>query len=89
MGWYGGPTLLQALETAEVASDRESAPFRLPVQWVNRPNADFRGFAGTVTSGFVRPGDPVTLCPSGKTSTVQRIVGPDRDLDPCARRARR
>ena len=81
MGWYGGPTLLQALETAEVASDRESAPFRLPVQWVNRPNADFRGFAGSVTSGFVRPGDPVMLCPSGKTSTVKRIVGPDGDLD--------
>ena len=81
MGWYGGPTLLQALETAEVASDRERTPFRLPVQWVNRPNADFRGFAGSVTSGFVRPGDPVRLCPSGKTSTVKRILGPDGDLD--------
>ena len=81
MDWYGGPTLLRALESAEVAAGRESAPFRMPVQWVNRPSADFRGFAGTVASGLVRPGDPVMLCPSWKTSTVKRIVGPDGDLD--------
>lgn len=81
MDWYGGPTLLQALEFAEVATGRESAPFRMPVQWVNRPSADFRGFAGTVASGLIRRGDPVMLCPSQKTSTVKRILGPDGDLD--------
>ncbi len=81
MDWYGGPPLLQALESAEVAAGRESAPFRMPVQWVNRPSADFRGFAGTVASGLIRCGDPVMLCPSQKTSTVERIVGPDGDLD--------
>ncbi len=84
MDWYDGPTLLQALESADVATDRESAPFRMPVQWVNRPNADFRGFAGTVASGLVRPGDPVLVCPSNRPSTVNRIVGPDEDLD-CAK----
>ncbi len=81
MDWYDGPTLLQALETADVAPDRGSAPFRMPVQWVNRPNAGFRGFAGTVASGQVRPGDPVLVCPSRKASAVERIVGPDGDLD--------
>ena len=81
MGWYHGPTLLQALESAEAAAGRQSAPFRMPVQWVNRPSADFRGFAGTVAAGIVRRGDPVMLCPSRKTSTVKRIVGPDGDLD--------
>ena len=84
MDWYDGPTLLQALESADVATDRESAPFRMPVQWVNRPNAEFRGFAGTIASGLVRPGDPVLVCPSNRPSTVDRIVGPDGDLD-CAR----
>ena len=84
MDWYDGPTLLQALESADVATDRESAPFRMPVQWVNRPNAEFRGFAGTIASGRVRPGDPVLVCPSNRPSTVDRIVGPDGDLD-CAR----
>ena len=81
MDWYDGPTLLQGLESAEVAAGRESAPFRMPVQWVNRPSADFRGFAGTVASGLVSTGDPVMLFPSQKISTVKRIVGPDGDLD--------
>ena len=81
MDWHDGPTLLQALESAEVAAGLESAPFRMPVQWVNRPSADFRGFAGTVASGLVRPGDAVMLCPSRRTSAVKRIVGPDGDLD--------
>ena len=81
MDWYDGPTLLQALESADVATDRESAPFRMPVQWVNRPNSEFRGFAGTIASGLVRPGDPVLVCPSNRPSTVNRIVGPDGDLD--------
>ena len=84
MDWYDGPTLLQALESADVATDRESAPFRMPVQWVNRPNPEFRGFAGTIASGLVRPGDPVLVCPSNRPSTADRIVGPDGDLD-CAR----
>ena len=84
MDWYDGPTLLQALESADVATDRESAPFRMPVQWVNHPNPEFRGFAGTIASGLVRPGDPVLVCPSNRPSTVDRIVGPDGDLD-CAR----
>ena len=84
MDWYDGPTLLQALESADVATDRESAPFRMPVQWVNHPNPDFRGFAGTIASGLVRPGEPVLVCPSNRPSTVDRIVGPDGDLD-CAR----
>jgi len=81
MGWYHGPTLLQALESAEAATGRESAPFRMPVQWVNRPSADFRGFAGTVAAGIVRRGDPVMLCPSQRTSAVERIVGPGGDVD--------
>ena len=81
MDWYDGPTLLQALESADVATDRESAPFRMPVQWVNHPNPEFRGFAGTIASGLVRPGEPVLVCPSNRPSTVNRIVGPDGDLD--------
>ena len=84
MGWYHGPTLLRALESADVSTDRESAPFRMPVQWVNRPDAGFRGFAGTIASGLVRPGDPILVCPAHKPSTVSRIVAPDGDLE-CAR----
>ena len=84
MNWYHGPTLLQALESADVATNRGSAPFRMPVQWVNRPDAGFRGFAGTIASGLVRPGDPVLICPAQKPSTVSRIVTADGDLT-CAR----
>ncbi len=84
MNWYHGPTLLQALEAADVATGREQAPFRMPVQWVNRPDAGFRGFAGTIASGLVRPGDPVLICPAQKPSTVSRIVTADGDLA-CAR----
>ncbi len=80
--WYRGPSLIEHLETVEVlaASDAEQ-PLRLPVQWVNRPNLDFRGFAGLIASGQVRPGDAVRVLPSGKTSTVTRIVTMDGDLD--------
>ena len=80
--WYSGPTLMEHLETVEVnsARDREK-PFRLPVQWVNRPNLDFRGFAGLVSTGSVKPGDEVRVLPSGKTSTITRIVTLDGDLD--------
>ena len=80
--WYSGPTLVEHLETVEVQSSRDAeAPFRLPVQWVNRPNLDFRGFAGLIASGAVKPGDAVRVLPSGKTSTVSRIVTLDGDLD--------
>jgi bifunctional enzyme CysN/CysC len=81
MGWYRGPTLLDYLETVEVDQQRmQSKPFRFPVQWVNRPNLDFRGFAGTVAGGTVRVGDPVRVLPSGRPSRVSGIVTFDGDL---------
>ena len=80
--WYGGPSLIDHLETVEIEGMAAQAqPFRLPVQWVNRPNLDFRGFAGLIASGTVKPGDPVRVVPSGKTSTVKSIVTMDGDLD--------
>ena len=80
--WYAGPSLIEHLETVELdqASD-QAKPFRMPVQWVNRPNLDFRGFSGLVAGGVVKPGDPVRVLPSGKTSTVARVVTFDGDLD--------
>jgi bifunctional enzyme CysN/CysC len=81
MTWYGGPSLLDHLETVDVARTTQEAPFRFPVQWVNRPNLDFRGYSGTVSSGVVRPGDEVMVLPSAKTSRVARIVTYDGDLD--------
>jgi len=78
--WYDGVPLLAYLEEVPVKSEESRAPFRLPVQWVNRPNSDFRGFSGLIASGSVAPGDAVTIAPSGKTSTVARIVGADGDL---------
>jgi bifunctional enzyme CysN/CysC len=81
MPWYHGPTLLGYLETVEVDESRQrDAPFRLPVQWVNRPNLDFRGYCGMVTSGTVRPGDRVRVQPSGRESRVARIVTAEADL---------
>ncbi|MHA6719916.1 sulfate adenylyltransferase subunit CysN [Sphingomonas sp. RS6] len=75
MPWFTGPVLLDHLETVEVDAEADRAkPFRMPVQWVNRPNLDFRGFAGLIAGGTVRPGDPVRILPSGRTSTVARIV---------------
>ena len=79
--WYQGPTLMGYLETVEVADKTAGAPFRLPVQWVNRPNLDFRGFAGTIASGTIAPGDKVRVQPSGRESTVARIVTQDGDLE--------
>jgi bifunctional enzyme CysN/CysC len=80
--WYAGPSLIAHLETVEVLSSADAdKPFRLPVQWVNRPNLDFRGFSGLIASGVVRPGDAVRVLPSGKTTTVTRIVTLDGDLD--------
>ena len=82
MPWYHGTTLLSWLETVKVDVERASeAPFRMPVQWVNRPNLDFRGYAGTLASGRLRPGDAVRVQPSGRTSTVARLVTMDGDLD--------
>ena len=81
MPWYEGPTLLGFLETVQVDSDLDAGPFRMPVQWVNRPDLDFRGFSGTIAGGTVRPGDGVRVLPSGHTSTVARIVTYDGDLE--------
>jgi bifunctional enzyme CysN/CysC len=82
--WYHGPTLIGHLETVEVDRELEAKPFRLPVQWVNRPDLDFRGFSGEITSGVVRPGDKVRVLPSGRESTVERIVTFDGDLEQAA-----
>jgi len=80
--WFKGPALIEHLENVEIGSTADEAkPFRLPVQWVNRPNLDFRGFSGQIASGAVKPGDAVRILPSGKTTTVSRIVTLDRDLD--------
>ena len=81
MPWYEGPTLLEYLETVEIDEDRlQTASLRLPVQWVNRPDPDFRGFAGLLVSGSVRPGEKIVVKPSGAESTVERIVAYDGDL---------
>ncbi len=79
--WYLGPTLMGHLETVQIDDHRQLAPFRLPVQWVNRPNQTFRGFAGTIASGAVHPGDRLRVLPSGKESRVARIVTQAGDLD--------
>ena len=81
MDWYHGPTLMAHLETVDATSDKAARPFRMPVQWVNRPDSDFRGFAGTITGGVVRKGDRVAALPGGKSTTVERIVTFDGDLD--------
>ncbi|WP_288015441.1 sulfate adenylyltransferase subunit CysN [Blastomonas sp.] len=80
--WYSGPSLIAHLEEVEVNSAQEQTrPFRMPVQWVNRPNLDFRGFSGLIAGGSVRPGDAVRVLPSGKTSNISRIVTLEGDLD--------
>jgi bifunctional enzyme CysN/CysC len=81
MRWYQGPTVMGYLESVEIEDDLQTKPFRLPVQWVNRPNQDFRGFAGTIASGTIRRGDNVRALPSGRQSRVTRIVGYDGDLE--------
>jgi bifunctional enzyme CysN/CysC len=79
--WYAGPTLIDHLDTVEVDQDRRAGrPFRLAVQWVNRPDLDFRGFSGQVDAGVVRPGDAVRVLPSGRESRIARIVTADGDL---------
>ncbi len=81
MNWYSGPTLISHLESVDVSSERTEQPFRLPVQWVNRPNLDFRGFSGTISGGTVKPGDEIVVLPSAKTSKVARVVTYDGDLE--------
>jgi bifunctional enzyme CysN/CysC len=78
--WFKGPTLIEHLEQVDVESSAAELPFRFPVQWVNRPNLDFRGFSGTVASGVVRPGDKVVVAASGRQTTIERIVTYDGDL---------
>jgi bifunctional enzyme CysN/CysC len=77
--WYAGPALLSHLESIDVSTALAEKPFRMPVQWVNRPNLDFRGFSGTIVSGKVRPGDTIAVARSGRTSSVTRIVTADGD----------
>lgn len=79
--WYSGPTLMHYLETIQVASDLREKPFRMPVQWVNRPDLDFRGFSGTIEAGSIKPGDEIAIPASGQTSKVARLVTMDGDLD--------
>jgi len=82
MTWYDGPTLMSVLENVEIDETRvRRQPLRLPVQWVNRPNQDFRGFAGTIVAGRVRKGDLIRVQPSGRTSRVTSIVMFDGDLE--------
>jgi bifunctional enzyme CysN/CysC len=82
MGWYDGPSVLEHLDSVPLDASADAAkPFRMPVQWVNRPNQDFRGFAGQVASGAVAPGDEVRILPSGRLTRIERIVTADGDLD--------
>ncbi|MGN6147159.1 MAG: sulfate adenylyltransferase subunit CysN, partial [Rhizomicrobium sp.] len=84
MPWYAGPALLEHLEAVNVESGLVEKPFRMPVQWVNRPNLDFRGFSGTISSGQVRPGDAIAVADSGRTTRVARVVTMDGDLEAAA-----
>jgi bifunctional enzyme CysN/CysC len=82
MPWYDGPVLLEHLESVELDQTADQGkPFRMPVQWVNRPNLDFRGFAGTITSGSICTGDDIRVLPSGKTTKIARIVALGGDLE--------
>jgi bifunctional enzyme CysN/CysC len=80
--WYGGSSLMEYLENVQVEDATDNTgPFRMPVQWVNRPNLDFRGYSGVVVGGSVKPGDSLRVLPSGRTSTVARIVTSNGDLE--------
>ena len=81
MPWFQGPSLLEYLETVEIESGRASPAFRMAVQYVLRPHQEFRGYAGQIASGSIRPGDEVTVLPSGRRSRVRRIAGFGADLD--------
>ncbi len=79
--WYEGPTLIDHLDTVTLdVSEDQAGAFRMPVQWVNRPNLDFRGFSGLVASGSIAPGDAVRILPGGRTSTIARVVAFGGDL---------
>jgi len=80
MRWYRGPTLLEYFEQVEVMGRRTTAPLRMPVQWVNRPNPDFRGYCGLIASGELHPGAPVQVLPSGRRTQIKRVVTADGDL---------
>lgn len=85
MGWYNGPSLLDHLDTVPIDQDSDAAkPFRLPVQWVNRPNQHFRGFSGQIASGSIGAGSEVRVLPSGRTTRVERVVTMDGDLENAA-----
>jgi bifunctional enzyme CysN/CysC len=79
--WYYGPCLLDYLESLDIRSETANLPFRFPVQWVNRPNLDFRGYAGTIASGHIAAGEEIVVAASGRTSRVKRLVTYDGDLD--------
>ena len=81
MDWYQGPTLLGFLETVDIRDRLNQHAFRFPVQWVNRPNAEFRGFSGTVVAGSIKPGDEIRALPSGQMAAIDRIVLSSNDLD--------
>ena len=83
MPWYDGPNLLAYLETVDVQDERLKKPFRMPVQWVNRPNSDFRGFSGTILSGDIRTGDDIIVLPSGQATRIKSIHAPVESVD-CA-----
>lgn len=85
MKWYSGPTVIKHLETVDVKENTDSRGFRMPVQWVNRPNMDFRGFSGLVASGQVSPGDEVVVLPSGTTTKIKSIVMMNGDLETAAK----
>ncbi|TOI02867.1 sulfate adenylyltransferase subunit CysN, partial [Vibrio parahaemolyticus] len=80
MDWYPGSTLMKLLETVKIDQDKDLEHMRFPVQYVNRPNLNFRGFCGTLASGLVQVGDEVTALPSGKTSCVKTIYTHDGEL---------
>ena len=80
--WYHGPTLLSWLETTKVDADiKRTQPFRMAVQWINRPNLDFRGYTGTVSGGSIKPGDAIRIQPSGKTANIAKIITADGELE--------
>ena len=84
MPWYEGPSLIKLLENLELETDRtHSQPFRMPVQWVNRPNSDFRGVSGKVVSGYISKKDEICILPSGKKTKVERIITPNGDAEIC------
>lgn len=81
LSWYNGPSLMEHLENVQIDEVDQALPFRMPVQWVNRPNLDFRGFSGQIAGGTIKPGDKIKVMPSAKESTVKRILTFNGDLD--------